>query len=123
MAIYDKQSIPTHLHQKMKILAKNRGNRPIIREYETALENHIAQQNQDILLADSKIEKLMNERLSKMEERFAGLMARIGMDTNIAIIALLHSLSKRYNIPENELYDQFRPAAAKLFSRSYKDKG
>lgn len=116
MAVYEKQSIPPHLHSKMKLLAQQR-NKPIIREYEAAVESWIAQENQNIILADSLLETFLNERITKMEDRLAALSARIGMDVSIVLIAVFHSLSKRYGIKEEDLFEEFRPVAAKYFSR------
>lgn len=117
MANLDKQSIPSHLHTKMKLLAEQ-NNRPIIREYELAVETYIANQNQEILLADSKLEKLFTERMQKFEDRIAGLNARVGMDVSIVLMGLLFDLSRTHGVSENDLYDQLRPAAAKYFTRS-----
>lgn len=135
-SIYDKQSIPSPLHAKMKELAKL-NNRPIIREYEEALEQWIAQQKQDIILADSKLDKIVLERLMLMEERLNGiiedrvipLQARYGMDTAIVLMGVLRLLSNIENhkgnesdpYGVNEIYNSLRPVASKYFSRPLKE--
>ncbi|WP_268626991.1 hypothetical protein [Paenibacillus alvei] len=120
MATYDKQSIPSHVHERMKQLAKL-NNRPIIKEYEAALDNWIQQQTQDILLADSQILNRMEERITKAEERLARMNGRTGMDVSIVLTGILNLLAKQHQVTEKQIYEELRPIAASHFSRSKQD--
>lgn len=120
-SLYANPNIPAHLHEKMKQLAKEKG-KTIISEYEDALSFWIANERQKILLADSQLEKILVEKLTKMENRLADLTARVGMDVSISLMGLLHLMNHELSIPEEVLYQELRPRAAKYFSRPLKPK-
>jgi hypothetical protein len=107
-------------HEKMKALAK-KNNRTIQQEYSHVVDRYIANELQEEILANSRIEQIMNERLGKMENRLAGLVARNGMDTSMVLMGLLTLLSKTFGKKREEIYPGLRDEAAKYYKRPLRD--
>lgn len=104
----------------MKALAKGK-NGSIAKEYEKAIEQWITQEAQNILLADSQILQYVEQRITKSEERLAKMIARMGMDVAVCMIAELRGIANEFGMTERDVYEQLRPMAAKHFSSSRKD--
>ena len=120
MATYYKQNVPSHLHVRMKNLAEL-SNNTIIQEYENAIEAWLAQRNQDVILADSKILSVIESRLTKMEDRLVRMNGRMSMDVAMSLMGTVNMLAKKYNVSEGDIMKELRPIAAQHFSKSRKD--
>lgn len=111
-------------HEKMKDLAKQNGN-TIIGEYERALDMYITSSYKEILLENSKLETFLNEKINKMENHLASMLARTGMDTSMNLMAMIIFLEKFFNgkYTRDQLQDQLRREGARYFSNAIrKDK-
>lgn len=115
------QRIDTELHEKMKTLAKTKGTKSVTDEYRLAIENWLAQENQKIVLEDSKILTILQEQLMSMEDRLVKINGRMGMDVATVLVGMMHMLAQKYNVSEGDIYDDLRPLAAKHFSKSRKE--
>ncbi|WP_240431938.1 hypothetical protein [Paenibacillus aceti] len=115
--------IDEHLHIRMKELAAKKGTTSIADEYRKALEHWIAQETQNILLADSQILSVLEHRMTKMEDRLAKMNGRTGMDVSMTLMAVLNLLAKHYGVREDQIYDELRPAAVQHFSGKDKNLG
>lgn len=113
--------IDDHLHAKMKELVAKKGTSSIADEYRQALEHWIAQESQNILLADSQILSRLEDRITKSEERLARMNGRTGMDVSIVLTGILNLLAKQHQVTEKQIYEELRPIAASHFSRSKQD--
>lgn len=107
-------------HEKMKALAK-KNKRTIQEEYTFVVDRYLANELQEEILANSKIEQILNERLSKMENRLAGLLARNGMDTSMVLMGLLNLLSRTFGKKREEIYPGLRDEASKYYKRPLRD--
>jgi len=111
-----------HYNQISKI-QQELGQRSTIQdEINYALEFYITHRNQAQLLADSKLEEIVLNRLRKFEDRIAGLLGKTGMDVSIVLIGFLKFLSDELNMKETDLYDMLRPLAAKYYTKQRKHK-
>ncbi|WP_213428495.1 MULTISPECIES: hypothetical protein [Paenibacillus] len=113
--------IDDHLHAKMKDLAARKGTSSIAEEYRQALEHWVAQEAQNILLADSQILSRLEDRITKTEERLARMNGRTGMDVAVVLTGILNLLAKQHGVTEKQIYEELRPIAASHFSRSKHD--
>lgn len=112
--------VDKHRHTKMKELAAKKG-RTIQDTYREAIDQYLANETQEIILADSQIERIMNERLARFENRLAAMMGRTGMDVSIILMSLMPMLEKAYGKKRNEIYNESRRAAAEYFSKPLRD--
>ena len=108
-------------HDKMKDLAMKNGN-TIIAEYERALDIYIRNSYKEILLENSKLETFLNEKLNKIENHLASMLARTGMDTSMNLMAMVIFLEKFFNgkYTREQLQDQLRREGARYFSSAIK---
>lgn len=114
------QRIPIHLHEKMAELAK-KNNRTIYAEYQEAIEKHIANQTQEILAADSRLEQYIHERLSKLENRLFAILGRIMMDNGINLMGNLAVWEKAFQKKRDSIYEELRKQASQYVSRPYRN--
>ncbi|MBG9568459.1 MULTISPECIES: hypothetical protein [Brevibacillus] len=112
--------IDDHRHAKMKDIAAKK-NRTIQDVYREAIDNYLANQNQEMMLADSLVERILNERLSKAENRLAAMVGRTGMDVSILLMALMPMLEKAYGKPQKDIFNDVRQIAAQYYSRPLRD--
>lgn len=107
-------------HEKMKALAR-KNNRTLQEEYSYVIDRYIGNELQEDIIANSKVEQILNERLSKMENRLAGLLARNGMDTSMVLMGLLNLLSRTFGKKREEIYPGLRDEASKYYKRPLRD--
>lgn len=120
MSVY-MQRIDTNLHEKMKSLAKMKGTRSVTEEYRMAIEAWIANETQNILLADSQIVSRLEDRITKAEDRLAKISGRVGMDVSVTLMAILNLLAKQHGVTEEMIYNELRPVAVNHFTKTKKD--
>lgn len=114
------QRIPIHLHEKMvELAAKN--NRMIYEEYQDAIEKHIANQTQEILAADSRLEQYIHERLTKLENRLFAMLGRMMMDNGINLMGNLIIWEKAFQKKRDLVYEELRKQAAQYVSKPYRN--
>ncbi|MNW32243.1 hypothetical protein D3C74_91830 [compost metagenome] len=115
------QRVNVSLHEKMKKLAKEKQTRSVAEEYRMAMESWIAQETQNLLLADSQILSVLEHRITKMEDRLAKMNGRMGMDVAVALMGMLNLLASQYGVREDQIYDELRPLAVQHFTGTKKD--
>lgn len=109
------------IHIKMKELAERNKN-SIVGEYRKALNFYISYSYKEIVLEDSKLETYLNDKLNKMENHLASMLARTGMDTSMNLMALIMFLEKFFNgkYTREQLQDQLRRDGARYFATAIK---
>ncbi|WP_270648268.1 hypothetical protein, partial [Paeniclostridium hominis] len=65
--------VRTHLHDRMKEIAKRNGN-TITEEYEKIITMHIQNETQNQILAESQIETLINKKLNNIDEHISSYL-------------------------------------------------
>ncbi len=118
---YTQVKIDDILHEKMKQFA-GQSNNSVVEEYRTAIKFYIEYQAKENLIADSRLESFINERIGKMENRLASMMGRTGMDTSMVLMGLLLFLEKYFNgkITREQLQEKLRTDGARYFSTAIK---
>lgn len=111
------------LYNQIAKIQQEEGQRTTIQEeINFALAFYIANRHQETILAHSKIEEILENRLGRFENRVAALLGKVGMDTSIVLIGFLQFLSTELNVKYDDLYDQLRGLAAKYYSSQRKRK-
>lgn len=111
--------IDDDVHERLKDIAVKK-KKKIQEIYHEALNNYITNTNQEMVLADSMIEEIMNRRLRAFENRIMDVIGRIGMDNAINVMASTHIMSKMLNNERNTIYSELRKEASTYWGRPYK---
>ena len=106
-------------HVKMKESAK-RNSRTIQDEYGVAIDNYLAGNYQEMILAESKLEEIFTERINKATDRIAAMLSGNNMDTSTILMAIMHLSSMQFNEGKdekdmksrNDFYQSYRKEAA-----------
>lgn len=80
------------------------------------------------LLLDTDIEKIINNRIGKLEEqlersteRLASLMARVGIDNSMGLMANIILLEKLLKLNRNDIQNELRKQGVMYFSNATKE--
>lgn len=104
-------------HEKMKRIAGNdRG--AIIKEYRNAIDFYIAYKTKETMIQDTGLESFINEKINKVENHLASMLARNGMDNAMSLMGLLIFLEKFFNgkYTREELQEKLRIEGARYFT-------
>lgn len=109
-------------HAKMKELAV-KNNVSIQETYAEAIDAFIAGKYQEMILADSKLELILNTRLNKIADRLAAMISGNNFDTSTILMAVMHHNSDFFEKERNEIYQIYRKEAAAYEQAKRKSKG
>lgn len=111
------------LHEKMKELVKRNGNiRTITQEYELAIKNHIAHSLQEGIIKDSKLEEIIENKLSKTDKHLSSMLGRTGMDVSMILMGLIILLEKEFDADKKSIMEKLRQDGARYFTETSKSK-
>ncbi|WP_270773292.1 hypothetical protein, partial [Intestinibacter bartlettii] len=68
--------IKSHLHDRMKEIAKRNGN-SITDEYEKIITKHIENETQNQILVESQIEVLLNKKLENIDKHISSYLGKL----------------------------------------------
>lgn len=103
--------VAEYRHEKMKELAR-KNNMGIQEIYAEAIDSYMAGKYQDMILADSKLEQIFNNKLNKVADRLAAMLNSNGIDTSTILMALMHLNSHIFERDRNEIYQAYRKEGA-----------
>lgn len=108
-------------HAKMKELA-TKSNKTIQATYAEAIDFYIAGKYQDMILADSKLEQILNSKFNKIADRLAAMLNSNSIDTSTILMALMHLNAKEFGKDRNEVYQGYRKEGTAYESAKRKNK-
>lgn len=108
-------------HAKMKELA-TKSNKTIQATYADAIDSYIGGKYQDMILADSKLEEIINGKLNKIADRLAAMINSNNFDTSTILMAIVHLNSKQFGKDRNETYQGYRKESAAYEANKRKNK-
>ena len=85
--------VRTHLHDRMKEIAKRNGN-TITEEYEKIITMHIQNETQNQILAESQIETLINKKLNNIDEHISSYLGKIDKELSVLYTTEVLTLQK-----------------------------
>jgi len=103
------------LHKKMKELAK-KNRRSIYDEYTEALNRYVANEKQEEIFKDSKLEKLLDEKLSRIDKHLSSMLGRTGMDTSMILMGLIYFLEFQFKESRETIFEVLKKDGAKYFT-------
>ena len=98
-------------HAKMKELAA-KCNMTIQALYAEAIDAFLAGKYQDMILADSKLEEILNGKFNKIADRLAGMINSNNIDTSTILMAITHLNSNYFKEDRDETYQMYRKEGA-----------
>jgi hypothetical protein len=115
--------INSRLHEKMKDIVKMKGGEfTLTDEYELAISNHIKSFYEKELLKDSELEKLLDDKISKIDKHLASMLGRTGMDTSMLLMGLIIFLEHYFEADKNVIFERLRKEGARYYTSSSKKK-
>lgn len=124
---YERVLIDTMLHEKMKDIARKKDSK-IIDIYREALRGYTTKTTQEIMLTDSNLEGIFNQRIGKAEDHLASMLARTGMDVSMILMAFVYFFEQTTEMSRKEITEMFRKDGSEYFlnvikkDREYKQK-
>lgn len=103
--------IADYRHAKMKELAV-KTNKGVQEIYADAVDSYIAGKYQELILADSKVEQILNTKLNKIADRLAAMLNSNNFDTSTILMAIMHLNSHVFDKDRNEMYQIYRNEGA-----------
>ena len=115
--------VRTHLHDRMKEIAKRNGN-TITEEYEKIITMHIQNETQNQILAESQIETLINKKLNNIDEHISSYLGKIDKElsvlytTEVLTLQKILSVHADTDISVEDLMTYLEDKAIKTYKRS-----
>lgn len=115
--------VRTHLHDRMKEIAKRNGN-TITEEYEKIITMHIQNETQNQILAESQIETLINKKLNNIDEHISSYLGKIDKElsilytTEVLTLQKILSVHADTDISVEDLMTYLEEKAIKTYKRS-----
>lgn len=115
--------VRTHLHDRMKEIAKRNGN-TITEEYEKIITMHIQNETQNQILAESQIETLINKKLNNIDEHISSYLGKIDKElsvlytTEVLTLQKILSVHADTDISVEDLMTYLEDKAKKTYKRS-----
>lgn len=119
--------VRTHLHDRMKEIAKRNGN-TITEEYEKIITMHIQNETQNQILAESQIETLINKKLNNIDEHISSYLGKIDKElsvlytTEVLTLQKILSVHADTDISVEDLMNYLEEKAIKTYKRSRRKK-
>lgn len=119
--------VRTHLHDRMKEIAKRNGN-TITEEYEKIITLHIQNETQNQILAESQIETLINKKLNNIDEHISSYLGKIDKElsvlytTEVLTLQKILSVHADTDISVEDLMTYLEDKAKKTYKRSRRKK-
>ena len=119
--------VRTHLHDRMKEIAKRNGN-TITEEYEKIITMHIQNETQYQILAESQIETLINKKLNNIDEHISSYLGKIDKElsilytTEVLTLQKILSVHADTDISVEDLMTYLEEKAIKTYKRSRRKK-
>lgn len=115
------------IHSEIKDIAKKQ-NRGIQEVTEELISLSLKQYHSEELLRQTDIERIVNNRIGKIEEqlnrsteRLASLMARIGIDNSMGLMADIVLLEKLLKLDRKDIQNELRKQGSTYFSNAVKE--
>jgi hypothetical protein len=115
--------VRTHLHDRMKEIAKRNGN-TITEEYEKIITMHIQNETQNQILAESQIETLINKKLNNIDEHISSYLGKIDKElsvlytTEVLTLQKILSVHSDTDVSVEDLMTYLEDKAIKTYRRS-----
>ena len=115
--------VRTHLHDRMKEIAKRNGN-TITEEYEKIITMHIQNETQNQILVESQIETLINKKLNNIDEHISSYLGKIDKElsilytTEVLTLQKILSVHADTDISVEDLMTYLEEKAIKTYKRS-----
>lgn len=115
--------VRTHLHDRMKEIAKRNGN-TITEEYEKIITLHIQNETQNQILAESQIETLINKKLDNIDKHISSYLGKIDKElsvlytTEVLTLQKILSVHADTDISVEDLMTYLEDKAKKTYKRS-----
>lgn len=103
------------LHEKMKELAK-KNRRSLFDEYTEAISKHVANEKQDEFFKDSKLERLLDEKVSRIDKHLASMLGRNGMDTSMILMGLIYFLENHFKESRETIFEVLKKDGARYYT-------
>ena len=119
--------VRTHLHDRMKEIAKRNGN-TITEEYEKIITMHIQNETQNQILVESQIETLINKKLNNIDEHISSYLGKIDKElsilytTEVLTLQKILSVHADTDISVEDLMTYLEDKAKKTYKRSRRKK-
>mgnify|MGYP000473742794 FL=1 len=119
--------VRTHLHDRMKEIAKRNGN-TITEEYEKIITMHIQNETQNQILVESQIETLINKKLNNIDEHISSYLGKIDKElsilytTEVLTLQKILSVHADTDISVEDLMTYLEEKAIKTYKRSRRKK-
>ncbi len=119
--------VRTHLHDRMKEIAKRNGN-TITEEYEKIITLHIQNETQNQILAESQIETLINKKLDNIDKHISSYLGKIDKElsvlytTEVLTLQKILSVHADTDISVEDLMTYLEEKAIKTYKRSRRKK-
>lgn len=106
-------------HEKMKSISKEKGI-DIKEVYAEAIEEYIKLFEQEKIVADSKLEEIIDARLNKLEKHLASMLGKTGLDVAMILTGLARILEDTYNEDPADIYENLRKFGAAYYTQKGK---
>ncbi|MGL5381750.1 hypothetical protein [Clostridium sp.] len=107
------------LHEKMKSISKQKGTK-IKEEYDAALQEYIQRFEEKKVLQDSELEKMLDEKLAKVDSHLSSMLGRTGLDASMILVGLAYFLEDYYEKDIADIFNRLRTDGVDYFTNKSK---
>lgn len=107
------------LHEKMKSISKQTG-RLIKEEYDIAIQEYIQRFEEKKLLKDSELEKMLDEKIDKLDSHLSSMLGRTGLDASMILVGVAYFLESYFEKDINEVFNTLRKDGVDYFTNKSK---
>ncbi|MEG2110051.1 MAG: hypothetical protein RRY19_09720 [Clostridium sp.] len=107
------------LHEKMKSISKQTG-RLIKEEYDIAIQEYIQRFEEKKLLKDSGLEKMLDEKIDKLDSHLSSMLGRTGLDASMILVGVAYFLESYFEKDINEVFNTLRKDGVDYFTNKSK---
>ena len=107
------------LHEKMKSISKQTG-RLIKEEYDIAIQEYIQRFEEKNLLKDSELEKMLDNKIDKLDNHLSSMLGRTGLDASMILVGMAYFLESYFEKDVNEIFNTLRKDGVDYFNNKSK---
>lgn len=107
--------INERLHQRMKKVAEREGLN-LKDSYENVIEQYLQSKEEQELLRNSELEKMLDERFSKMDKHLSGMLGKSGLDTSMVLVGMAYFLEDYFEKDITDIFNTLRKDGVEYFT-------
>lgn len=111
--------IDDKLHQRMKKIVEREGG-SLKDSYEIAIEEYIQRKEEKELLRNSELEKMLDEKIDKLDSHLSSMLGRTGLDASMILVGMTYFLESYFEKDIADIFNTLRKDGVDYFTNKSK---